>query len=130
MPVRRLARLAARASRHVLDASVSAARAIGYALLSRTRFGSLVVVEQGRGRQFGTSPVSAKLLIHSPRAWPALLRGSIGIAHAYGEAWIDSPDLVALIRLAARNGSELEQPAPLGGADLARCSACGRSPGR
>jgi cyclopropane-fatty-acyl-phospholipid synthase len=48
--------------------------------------------------------------LHSPLAWRALLRGSLGLADAYANGWVDSPDLVALIRLAARNGRAIDRP--------------------
>src|SRR5438094_547293 len=37
------------------------------------------------------------------RAWPRLLRGSRGLAEAYEDGFWESPDVVAVIRLAAMN---------------------------
>jgi cyclopropane-fatty-acyl-phospholipid synthase len=41
--------------------------------------------------------------VHSPRVWRKLLRGSRGLAEAYFDGLWDSPDVTAVIRLAARN---------------------------
>ena len=41
--------------------------------------------------------------VHSPEFWRMLMRGSRGLAESYAHGLWDSPDLVALIRLAARN---------------------------
>jgi len=41
--------------------------------------------------------------VHSPEVWPRLLRGSRGLAETYVDGLWDSPDLTALIRVAARN---------------------------
>ncbi len=35
--------------------------------------------------------------------WPALLRGGMGLGESYVEGWWDTPDLSAVIELAARN---------------------------
>ena len=43
------------------------------------------------------------------RTWPMLLRGSRGMAEAFAQGLWDSPDLVALIRLAARNAGGLDR---------------------
>ncbi len=46
--------------------------------------------------------------MRSPRAWPLLLHGSRGLAEGYINRLWDSPDLTALIRVAARNVSGLD----------------------
>jgi cyclopropane-fatty-acyl-phospholipid synthase len=83
--------------------SEAAARKLACALLSRMRVGSLVVVEAGRRRVYGAGAPAATVEVHSPQTWPMLLRGSRGLAESYAQGLWDSPDLVALIRLAARN---------------------------
>ena len=40
--------------------------------------------------------------LHSELVWSAFARGSLGLADAYADGLWDSPDLVALVRLAAR----------------------------
>ena len=76
--------------------------------------GSLVVEEAGCRRVFGAGRPVARLMVGSPRTWPSLLRGSRGLADAYAAGWWDSPDLVTLIRLAARNAAGLDRLRRLG----------------
>jgi len=85
------------------------ARKISDRLLSLIAVGSLAVIEDGERRQYGLGAPTATVVVRDPRFWPQLLRGSIGLAEAYADGWIDSPDLVAMIRLAARNGGRLDQ---------------------
>src|SRR5579884_4312112 len=40
--------------------------------------------------------------------WRLLLRGSLGLAEGYAQGLWDSPDLVALIRLGARNAAAMD----------------------
>ena len=47
-------------------------------------------------------------MIRSPLAWPLLLRGSRGLAEGYIEGFWDSPDLTALIQVAARNAASFD----------------------
>ena len=52
----------------------------------------------------GATTLSARVEIHDPRAWRAvLLGGTIGAAEAYAEGWWSADDLTGLIRLVARN---------------------------
>ena len=78
-------------------------RLAGSGLLARIRVGSLTVVEGRRRRVFGSGPPTATIAVHSPEFWPMLMRGSRGLAESYSQGMWDSPDLVAVIRLAARN---------------------------
>jgi cyclopropane-fatty-acyl-phospholipid synthase len=78
-------------------------------LLGRIRTGSLVVVEGERRRSFGTGAPAATMVVRSSRVWPMLLRGSRGLAESYARGYWDSPDLVALVRLAARNAPALDR---------------------
>jgi cyclopropane-fatty-acyl-phospholipid synthase len=73
------------------------------ALLGRLRTGTLIVVEGSRRQRFGAGAPVAAVQVHSPQAWSMLRRGSRGLAGAYEEGMWDSPDLVALVRLAARS---------------------------
>jgi cyclopropane-fatty-acyl-phospholipid synthase len=84
-------------------------RALLSALLRRIKVGSLVVVEDGRRRQYGSGPPSAIVQVRSRRFWRMLLRGSRGMAQAYAEGAWDTPDLVAVIRVAARNAAGLDR---------------------
>jgi cyclopropane-fatty-acyl-phospholipid synthase len=47
--------------------------------------------------------------VHSAAAWPVLLTGSRGLAESYARGYWDSPDLVALIRVAARNAQVIDR---------------------
>ncbi len=91
-----------------------AARAAVLALLERrTRHGELVVREPGgRAHRFGAidphAPLSACLHVHDPAVWTGLLRGSLGLGETYAHGAWSSPDLVALIRLAARNATQFD----------------------
>ena len=88
----------------------AAARAIADWVLRRIRLGTLVVVEDGERREYGPSgPPIATVVVHSPRVWRMLLRGSRGMADAYAAGYWDTPDLVAVIRLAARNAVSLDR---------------------
>jgi cyclopropane-fatty-acyl-phospholipid synthase len=91
--------------------SERAARAAICLALARIEAGTLVVVDvDGRRRTFGSGPPAATLVVRSPRFWRMLLRGSMGLADAYEQGLWASPDLVALIRLGARNGAALDGP--------------------
>jgi cyclopropane-fatty-acyl-phospholipid synthase len=78
-------------------------------LLRRLGVGSIVVVEGDQRRLYGRGAPTATVHVRSPRAWQLLLRGSRGLAEAYAEAAWETPDLVALIRVAARNAASLDR---------------------
>jgi cyclopropane-fatty-acyl-phospholipid synthase len=88
---------------------VAAGRLWAYLLLRRIGVGSLVVVEFGRRRRFGAGAPTATVRIRSQRVWPMLVRGSRGLADAYEDGLWDSPDLVAVIRLAALNAAGIDR---------------------
>ncbi|SHN40016.1 cyclopropane-fatty-acyl-phospholipid synthase [Duganella sacchari] len=92
-------------------------------LLGRISQGHLELITPDHTRMvFGDAHANpgATLEIHDWRACACILRaGDIGLGEAWGAGWIDSPDLVALLRLALRNEAALE-PAVFGGV-LARC---------
>lgn len=77
--------------------------------LRRLREGTLFIIEpDGTRRSYGAGHPTATLAIRSPQAWAKLLHGSGGFADAYAAGLWDSPDLVALIRLAARNATDVD----------------------
>ncbi|MFZ1996529.1 MAG: cyclopropane-fatty-acyl-phospholipid synthase family protein [Solirubrobacteraceae bacterium] len=78
-------------------------RPVASLLLRQIRVGSLTIVEGHERRTFGTGAPAATIDVHDPAFWPMLLRGSRGLAESYAQGMWDSPDLVAVIRLAARN---------------------------
>jgi len=86
-----------------------ASRWIVSILLRRISVGSLVIVEDGERHTYGSGSPVATVRLHSPRVWLMLLRGSRGLAEAFAQGLWDSPDLVALIRLAARNAGGLDR---------------------
>jgi cyclopropane-fatty-acyl-phospholipid synthase len=83
--------------------SVALWRQAASLLLDQIRVGSLTVVEDSGRRTFGTGPPAATINLHSPEFWRMLMKGSRGLAESYRDGVWDSPDLVAVIRLAARN---------------------------
>jgi cyclopropane-fatty-acyl-phospholipid synthase len=72
-------------------------------LLSQIRVGSLTVVEGAHRRTFGAGTPAALINVNRPDFWRMLMKGSRGLAESYATGGWDSPDLVAVIRLAARN---------------------------
>ncbi len=78
-------------------------------VLSQIRVGSLTLVEGDRRRLYGAGAPTATMEVYSPEVWPLLLSGSRGLADAYARGLWDSPDLAALIRLAARNVQLLDR---------------------
>jgi cyclopropane-fatty-acyl-phospholipid synthase len=77
--------------------------------LHRIAEGSLTVIENGEPRVYGSGPPAATMIVRCTRTWRMGLTGSRGLAEAYAAGHWDSPDLVALVRLAARNASGLDR---------------------
>ena len=84
-------------------------RLLASLLLRRIRVGSLTIVDGERRRRFGDGAPSATIHMRSPAFWRTLMRGSRGLAESYSEGLWDSPDLVAVIRLAARNAGLIDR---------------------
>jgi cyclopropane-fatty-acyl-phospholipid synthase len=80
-----------------------AARRLALALLGQMREGRLTIVEDGRRTVIGLGAPQATVVVRSPRMWPAVLRGGLGFGEAYVDGLWDTPDLTAVIELAARN---------------------------
>lgn len=78
-------------------------------LLARIKAGSLIVLEGEARRVYGSGAPAATVRIDCPRTWRKLLGGSRGMAEAFAQGLWDSPDLVALIGLAARNAGGLDR---------------------
>jgi cyclopropane-fatty-acyl-phospholipid synthase len=86
------------------------ARAIVEWFLRRIGTGQLVVHdESGEVRTFGSGPPVATVHVRSPKVWRKLLRGSRGFAESYFDGMWDSPDVTAVVRLAARNVEGLDR---------------------
>jgi cyclopropane-fatty-acyl-phospholipid synthase len=77
--------------------------------LRRIAEGSLTVIEDGEARVYGSGPPAATMIVRCARTWRMGLAGSRGLADAYAAGHWDSPDLVALVSLAARNASALDR---------------------
>jgi cyclopropane-fatty-acyl-phospholipid synthase len=71
--------------------------------------GSLTIFEGDRLRVFGEGAPTGVVQVRSARVWPMLLRGSRGLAESYAQGLWDSPDLTAVIRVAARNADRLDR---------------------
>jgi cyclopropane-fatty-acyl-phospholipid synthase len=84
-------------------------RSLALALLATLRGGSLTIEEEGRVRSFGSGALHARIEVLSPRFYRRLLQGSRGLALAYRDRDWESPDPVAVIRLAARNASRIDR---------------------
>jgi cyclopropane-fatty-acyl-phospholipid synthase len=81
---------------------------VSAALRGGVRGGEIVVVEADRETRYGShprglEPLTARMIIHDARAWPALARRSIGFASSYMDGYWDCEDLVSLVRIAARD---------------------------
>ena len=90
------------------------ARAAVCAVLGRgVRSGRIEVVEGGRSRGFGPADADlrATVTIHDPAAWRGPLHGSVGLGESYVDGLWETDDLVALIRIAARELREPRRPA-------------------
>jgi cyclopropane-fatty-acyl-phospholipid synthase len=79
------------------------ARRTVHALVSRLQCGRLTIVEGERRVVYGSGTPQATVVVRSPALWAALARGGRGLAEAYVDGLWDSPDLPAVIELAARN---------------------------
>ena len=68
------------------------------------RAGRIEVVEGGRRRSFGPADADlrATVTVHDPAAWRGPLHGSVGLGEGYVDGLWETDDLVALIRIAAR----------------------------
>ncbi|MDQ6811447.1 MAG: cyclopropane-fatty-acyl-phospholipid synthase family protein [Actinomycetota bacterium] len=89
--------------------STGLSRTVLAPFLASIRNGSLTVLEGDRRHVFGEGDLAGTVRIRSPRAWRMLLRGSRGLAEGYAQGLWDSPDLTAVIRVAARNADRLDR---------------------
>ena len=92
-----------------MTVSQRVARGIALGVLARLRSGRLTVVEGERALVLGHGGPRATVQVRSPRLWPRLLHGSRGMAEAYAQGFWESPDLTAVVRVAARNASSLDE---------------------
>ncbi len=85
------------------------AKRVVLVLLRRLRSGRLTVLDGEQRAVFGEGALRATVRVNSPRLWPMLLRGSRGMAEAYTQGLWESPDLTAVVRVAARNAASLDR---------------------
>jgi cyclopropane-fatty-acyl-phospholipid synthase len=86
------------------------ARAVVPLALRRIRAGRIEVVEGERRRRFGPpgAELRATVTIRDPAAWRSVLRGSVGLGEAYVDGLWETDDLVALMRIGARELRQLD----------------------
>ncbi len=99
-------RLARRPVRRIMERLT---RRIALALLGRLRPGQLTILEERHQLVLGHGGPQATVEVRSPRLWSMLLHGSRGMAEAYMEGLWESPDLTAVVRVAARNAARLDE---------------------
>ncbi len=77
----------------------STARRITLAAGARGDGGAIEVVEAGRTYRLGTGDIVARVNVHDPRAYEALLRsGSVGLGASYVAGWWDADDLTGFLQ--------------------------------
>ena len=79
------------------------ARNVAMAILGRIRVGQLTVIEGDAETVLGSGAPQATVHVHDPRVWSQILRGGRGMGETYMDGLWDTPDLTAVIRVAARN---------------------------
>ena len=86
------------------------ARRALFGLLDRIEDGRIVVVDGPGGdrRSFGHGDLHAEVVVHDRSAYRHVLRGSTGLADSYLEGAWDADDLLALLRIGARNMARLD----------------------
>jgi cyclopropane-fatty-acyl-phospholipid synthase len=85
------------------------ARGIALGVLAHLRSGQLTVVEGEHRQVLGHGSPQGTVQVRSPHLWPRLLHGSRGMAEAYMQGLWESPDLTAVVRVAARNARSLDK---------------------
>jgi cyclopropane-fatty-acyl-phospholipid synthase len=85
-------------------ADALARNAVSAAMRRGVRHGRIEVIEGGRRRGFGPAgaDLRATVTVNDPAAWRSPLRGSVGLGEGYVDGLWETDDLVALIRIAAR----------------------------
>jgi cyclopropane-fatty-acyl-phospholipid synthase len=80
-------------------------------LLGRLREGRIEIVERGRRRGFGPpdARLAATVHVHNPSFWHGIAGGSRRLADSYGDGAWDADDLVALVRIGAREMPRLDR---------------------
>ena len=87
------------------------ARRLMFRLFAGVHAERLEIAEERRRFAFGAADASlrAEVSVTSPDAWSQIVRGSTGLAESYLDGLWEVDDMVALIRLAARNMQGLDR---------------------
>jgi cyclopropane-fatty-acyl-phospholipid synthase len=87
------------------------ARRLLFRLLSGIRDERIEIFERGRRYSFGApdARLHAQVTVRSPGVYRQVLRGSTGLAETYVDGEWEADDLVALVRIAARNMAPLDR---------------------
>jgi cyclopropane-fatty-acyl-phospholipid synthase len=79
-------------------------------VLRQVRGGRLTIIERdGVTHHYGHGPIEAVMRLKADSVWQDFLGGSLNLSDSYAEGLWDSPDPVALVRLAARNMPPLDR---------------------
>jgi cyclopropane-fatty-acyl-phospholipid synthase len=79
-------------------------------VLRHVRGGTLTIIEpDGVTHHYGRGPIEAVMRLRDRSVWRDFLGGSLALSDSYAEGLWDSPDPVALVRLAARNMPPLDR---------------------
>jgi cyclopropane-fatty-acyl-phospholipid synthase len=91
-------------------ADALARTAVSAVMRRGVRHGRIEVVEDGRRRGFGPpgADLRATVTVNDTAAWRGPLRGSVGLGEGYVDGLWETDDLVALIRIAARELRDLD----------------------
>ncbi|HEX5712855.1 MAG TPA: hypothetical protein VFX85_06035, partial [Solirubrobacterales bacterium] len=84
--------------------------AVGAVMRHGVRHGRIEVLEGGRRRAYGpaAAELRATVTVNDPAAWRGPLHGSVGLGEGYVDGLWETDDLVALIRIAARELRDLD----------------------
>ena len=87
------------------------ARRFLFRLLSGIRDERIEIFEHGRRYVFGSpeAELHAQVTVRSPNVYRQVLRGSTGLAETYVDGHWEADDVVALVRIAARNMGPLDR---------------------
>ena len=87
------------------------ARRLMFRVFAGIRNERLEIHEGGRHYAFGPAdaPQRAAVTVRSPGVWRQVVRGSTGLAESYAQGMWEADDLVALIRVGARNMHGLDR---------------------
>jgi cyclopropane-fatty-acyl-phospholipid synthase len=86
------------------------ARRLVQPVLRQVRDGRLTIVEpDGATHHYGDGQLEAVMRLRADSVWQDLLGGSLALSDSYAAGLWDSPDPVALVRLAARNMPPLDR---------------------